>query len=50
MPKGGMEEIRVNFWEVHLGIGGNEDFSDCDGQAVKELIDDYVGGLVFFQP
>ena len=45
MPEGGMEEIGVNFW-VHLGIGGSEDISDCDGQAVKELIDDYVGSDV----
>ena len=46
MPEGGMEEIGVNFWGVHLGIGGSEDISDCDGQAEKELIDDYVGSDV----
>ena len=34
MPEGGVEEIGVNFWEVHLGVGGSEDISDCDGQAV----------------
>ena len=34
MPEGGMEEIGVNFWGVHLGIGGSEDISDCDGQAI----------------
>ena len=22
MPEGGMEEKRVNFWGVHLGVGG----------------------------
>ena len=46
VPEGGMEEIEVNFWEVNLGIGESEDISDCDGQAVKELIDDYVGSDV----
>ena len=34
VPEGGMEEIGVNFWGVHLGIGESEDVSDCDGQAV----------------
>ena len=34
VPEGGMEEIGVNFWGVHLGIGRREDISDCDGQAV----------------
>ena len=34
VPEGGMEEERVNFWGVHLGIGGGKDVSDCDGQAV----------------
>ena len=43
MPEGGMEEKRVNFWGVHLGVGGGKDVSDCEGKAVKELIDDYVG-------
>ena len=47
VPKGGMEEKRVNFWWVHLGIGGRgKDVSDCDGQAVSELIDDYEGSDV----
>ena len=32
--EGGMEEKRVNFWVVHLGIGGGKDVSDCDGKAV----------------
>ena len=27
VPEGGMEEKRVNFWGVHLGIGGSKDVS-----------------------
>ena len=34
MPEGGMEEKRVNFWGVHLGVGGGKDVSDCEGKAV----------------
>ena len=29
-----------------MGIRRSENISDCDGQAVKELIDDYVGSDV----
>ena len=46
VPEGGMEEKRVNFRGVHLGIGGSKDVSDCDGQAAQELIDDYEGSDV----
>ena len=34
MPEGGMEEKRVDFWGVHLGVGGGKDVSDCEGKAV----------------
>ena len=34
MLEGGMEEKRVNFWGVHLGVGGSKDVSDCEGKAV----------------